>query len=85
MNVITWQMDENQLAQYMLTHIDRMAAKGQIDLKLATKLVADELGRLITMQSRQCGRLGADPTVASLEKVIRAAGGRSAEQPGKGG
>lgn len=82
LQVITWQMDEKSQVQYMLTHIDYLAVKGQINLKLATKLVADQLGRLITLQVNKKERsINGNPTVAGLEETIRGAGGRLSKIP----
>ena len=79
MRVIAWDMNRRHQAMYMLTHIDCMVAKGQIDLKVATKLVADQLGRLISKQQMN------EKGTAGLQEMIRAAGILPADPPEKEG
>jgi hypothetical protein len=77
LSTLTWETTEQEEILFMLTNIDSLAAKSQINLLTATKLVSDELGRLITTQANQ-------PEGFDLQEMLKFAGLVSPEPPEKG-
>lgn len=75
LSTMTCDTTEQEEILFMLTNIDSLAAKSQVNLLMATKLVSDELGRLITMQQKNRESI-------DFQELIRAAGVTSPEPPG---
>lgn len=70
MTVVTFSIDTEDLAEEMLAHIDRMVLDGRLDLKVATRLMADRLGMLITLQVNA----GHEDIAAVVDEACRQAG-----------